>query len=249
MRVGSGGSPCRIARIDADLAGLRHDVEQRLRVGVARPEQHLLGRADLDDAAEVHHGHPVGDRPGEAKVVRHDQDRDPQLVAELHQQGEDLAAHRRVEVRHGLVGDDDLRLEHEGPRDHDALALAAGELVREEQVEALGGPQPRARQRLRDEILLGLAVRALIDLVDPQALGDDLVDRLARVQRRRRVLEHHLDLAPERAEAPAVRRQAPCPGTGSRRAGAGSDRRSHARSWSCRSRTRRRARAPRLRAA
>ena len=39
-----------------------------------------------------------------------------------------------------------------------------------------------------------------VDLVDPQALGDRLVDRLARVQRAGRVLEHDLHLAPVLAQ-------------------------------------------------
>ena len=64
-------------------------------------------------------------------------------------------------------------LEGQGAGDHHALALSARQLVRVEQEEALGRPQPGPRQRLRDQLLLGLAVRARVDLVDPQALGDD----------------------------------------------------------------------------
>ena len=198
IRVGSGGSPWRI-----DLRGaarLRHHVQQGPRVGVARTLQDLLGGPDLDDAPEVHHRDPVGHGPGQAEVVGDDHDRDPQLVAQLHQQREDLAADRCVEVRHGLVGDDHGRVEHEGARDHDPLALAAGQLVRVQEEEALGRPQPGPRQGPRDQLVLALLVRAFVDPVDPQALGDDLVDRLARVERRRRVLEHHLDVPPVRAQ-------------------------------------------------
>ena len=56
---------------------------------------------------------------------------------------EDLAADRRVEVRDGLVGDDDLGLQHKRAGDHHALALAARELVRIPKEEALGRAQPR----------------------------------------------------------------------------------------------------------
>ncbi len=48
---------------------LRHHREQRPRVGVAGRAEHLLGRAGLDDPAEVHHRDPVGDVPGQAQVV------------------------------------------------------------------------------------------------------------------------------------------------------------------------------------
>ena len=51
--------------------------EQRPRVRVRRLGQHLLRRPDLDDAAQVHHRDPVGDRPRQAQVVRDDQDADP----------------------------------------------------------------------------------------------------------------------------------------------------------------------------
>src|SRR5687768_6349131 len=42
-----------------------------------------------------------------------------------------------------------------------------------------------------------------MDAVDPEPLGHALVDRLARIERRRRVLEHHLDLTAVRAELPS----------------------------------------------
>ena len=54
----------------------------------------------------------------------------PKLVAEPQQQLEDLAADGGVQVRHGLVRDDHLRIEHERAGDHHALALSARELVR-----------------------------------------------------------------------------------------------------------------------
>ena len=85
----------------------------------------------------------------------------PRSVAELHQQLKDLSAHGCVEVRHRLVGDDDLRLQRERPGDHHALSLTARQLVRVRQEEAFRGTKARARQRAADELLLGLAVRSL----------------------------------------------------------------------------------------
>ena len=110
-RVGSGVSP--LSTIGLDVCRLRHHREQRLGVWVLRRGHDLLGRADLDDATEVHDRHPVGDVPGQAKVMGNDDQRQTQFVAQPQQQGEDLPAHRRVEARHRLVGDDDLRVEDE----------------------------------------------------------------------------------------------------------------------------------------
>ena len=46
---------------------------QRLRVRVARRADHLLGGTDLHDLAQVHHGDPVGQHPGERQVVGDEQ--------------------------------------------------------------------------------------------------------------------------------------------------------------------------------
>ena len=69
----------------------------------------------------------------------------PVSLHEPEHQPQDLAAHRRVEARDRLVGDDQRRLEHHRARDHDALALPAGDLVRIALEEPLGRAQPRAR--------------------------------------------------------------------------------------------------------
>ena len=107
-----------------------------------RPGQHILGRADLDDASEIHHRDPVGDGPREPEVVRHHQDGQAELIAEPEEKAKDLAAHRRVEVRHGLVGHQHHRIENQGSRDHHPLALPSGELVRVVEEEPFGGSHP-----------------------------------------------------------------------------------------------------------
>src|SRR5262249_25743212 len=102
-----------------------------------------------------------------------------------------------------------------------ARRLGPRELVGIQEVEALRRAESGARERPVHELRLGLAVRALVDLVDPQALGDDLVDRLARVQRRRRILEDHLDVAavgPQRRRG-AGQRLAPVAGLAALRLG------------------------------
>ena len=134
---------------------LRYDGQQRLRVGVLGRGQHLLGRPGLDDPAEVHHRDPVGDVPGQPEVVGDHEDAEAELLAQLEQQRQDLAADRRVEAGDRLVGDQQLRLEGQRAGDQHALPLAAGQLVRVAQEQRLGRPQPGRRQRGGDQ--LGLA--------------------------------------------------------------------------------------------
>jgi hypothetical protein len=112
-----------------DVVDLGDDRQQGPGVGVAGVGQHGLGRALLDDAAQVHHGQPVGDVPGEAEVVGDDQDGQAEVADQAEQQGQDLTPDRGVEAGHGLVGDQHARLQGQCPGDHHPLALAAGQLV------------------------------------------------------------------------------------------------------------------------
>ena len=89
----------------------------------------LFGLADLDDLAQVHDGDAVTDYPGQREVVGDEQVGHPELLLVGHHELQDVVADRDVEAGHRLVGDDHVGLEHDGPGDADALALAAGELV------------------------------------------------------------------------------------------------------------------------
>ena len=86
--------------------------------------------AELDDAAEIHDGDAVADVLDHGEIVRDEEVGEAEPRLEVDQQVEDLRLDRDVERRDRLVGDDQLRLERERARDADALALAAGELVR-----------------------------------------------------------------------------------------------------------------------
>ena len=96
IRVGSGISPAQHDRLE--LLDLGHHGQQRLGVRVLRRAEHLLGRAALDDPAEVHHRDPVGDVPRQPEVVGDHDDPEPEVVAQPQQQGEDLTADRGVEA-------------------------------------------------------------------------------------------------------------------------------------------------------
>ena len=131
------------------------------------------------------------------------QDTEAERLPQVEQQGQDLAPDRGVERRDRLVGHDQLGRHRQRARDQHPLPLAAGQLVRVAQEQPLGGPQPGRGQRRRDELRLApaLAVGAL-EPVQPDALGDRLVDRVPGVERAGRVLEHELDAPTERPQPP-----------------------------------------------
>jgi hypothetical protein len=54
-------------------AATREHRDKRLGVRVARLEQDLAHLPDLDDPAQVHDGHPVGDVPGDTEVMADDE--------------------------------------------------------------------------------------------------------------------------------------------------------------------------------
>src|SRR5262249_29321735 len=92
-----------------------------------------------------------------------------------------------------LVADDELRVECERPRNANALALAARELVREPVV--VLRVQADDLQKLLDAAL-DLVRRP--DLVHFKRFSDDEADPLPRVQRGVRILEDHHHLPPDR---------------------------------------------------
>ena len=70
---------------------------------------HVAHRADLDDAAGIHHGDAVGGLGDHAHVVGDQHHRRAVLAAQPLQQRDDLRLDRDVERRGRLVGDDQLR--------------------------------------------------------------------------------------------------------------------------------------------
>ncbi len=165
-----------------------HRREQGLRVGVLGVLVERLPVRDLDDLAQIHHGHPVGDVAHHREVVGHEQVGQPELGLELLQQVDDLGLDRDVQRRDRLVADDQARLHGQRPGDADALALAARQLVR---VPAgHGGQQARVAEQLVDPRGAGGPVRH--DAVDGERLRDDLAHRHPRVERAVRVLEDDL---------------------------------------------------------
>ena len=162
-----------------------------------------VGRSDLAQAPEVHDGDAVADVLHDGEVVRNEEDRQVVLLLQVLQQVEDLRLHRDVERGDDLVAHQQLRLQHQGPGDADALALAARELAGPPRAVDVGVDPDLVEHGARrlDPLLLGA------DLPDGQRLGHDVDDASARVQRGDRVLEDHLHLRPQCAQVAAAERR------------------------------------------
>ena len=151
----------------------------------------LLGGAELNGAARVHDHDLVGHVGDDAEVVGdHDDGVAVLLLHRLHEL-DDLRLDRDVEGRGRLVGDKDVRVAGERHGDHDALAHAAGELVRVVLDALLGVGDADHLEQLDGalaRLLLGVAA------VKPEALPQLAPDGVDGVQRRHRVLEDHGDV-------------------------------------------------------
>ncbi len=89
----------------------------------------LVARTLLHDLAQIHHHHVVGDVAHYREIVADEDVSEVQALLQVGQQVQDLRLDREIERRDGLVQHQDFRLQHEGPRNGDALALAAREHV------------------------------------------------------------------------------------------------------------------------
>ena len=92
--------------------------------------EYFRRRADLDDAAEVHHGDAVGDMLHHRQIVRDENHGELHLAREVAEEVQNLRLDGDVECGDRLVGDDELGLDGKRAGDGDALALATGKLVR-----------------------------------------------------------------------------------------------------------------------
>src|SRR3954465_14701192 len=137
----------------------------------------IVPRPKLDGAAEVHDHHAVRDMADDVPIVGDEDVGGPEVVLQVLEQVEDLRLDRDVERRHRLVADDQLRIDRERTRDADALALAAGELVREPVVVL------RIQADDLEQLLYAtLALLVAADAVHLERLPDDRADALARVE-------------------------------------------------------------------
>src|SRR5439155_1667536 len=101
---------------------------------VASPSTSRIGCSDigarLDRLPGVHHHHVVAELRHHTEVVRHEEHRDAEVAREIAEQLQDLQLRGHVERGGRLVGDHERGPARERPRDEQALALPAAELMR-----------------------------------------------------------------------------------------------------------------------
>ena len=170
---------------------VREGRQEPLRVGVPRPPEHLADGALLRHPTGVHDQHLVARLGDDRQVVGDEDQRQPELGAQLLEEAEDLRLDHDVEGGRRLVADDDRRVARERHRDHRPLAHPTGQLVRigaaallrdADKLEELVGPCERRLARLAEALLDGL--------------GDLLTDPFDGVEGIHRTLEDDADLAP-----------------------------------------------------
>jgi len=156
-------------------------------------------RAALDDLAAIDDVQltTVADISGGRHVMRDEHQRDAQVLTQIPEELQDAEAHRHVDHRDGLVGDQNLRVDGQRARDYDSLSLATRECMRIFRQHRVG-IEPDKRKQFLSPALGPCAGFAGFARTHPQRVAEDLRDRAGRVQCRIRILVDHLDLAEQR---------------------------------------------------
>ena len=182
-------------RLQADLVlavevDARNGADQALRIGMVRVLEQPVDGGLLDHLAGIHHHHALRGFRHHAHGMGDQHHRHAEALLHVLQQIEDLRLDGDVERGGGLVGDHQLGLAGQRHRDHDALAHAAGELVRivVHAACALGICTSFSISTARASA--ALSVRPLA----AQAFGDLLADGQHRIERGHRLLEDEADL-------------------------------------------------------
>ena len=99
--------------------------EQLLRIGMLRSAEHARDRPVFDDLAAVQDSDVVTEHPHQRQVMADEHHGEAKTGAQIFQQQKNMRLGRDVEARDDLVGDDEIGLERERPRNAGALALTA----------------------------------------------------------------------------------------------------------------------------
>ena len=166
-------------------------VEEPQSIGMVGAAIDRRGRTDLDGAAGVHDKDTVCVAGHDAEIVGDEDHGRTRFFGELGQELQDLRLDGDVEGGSGLVGEEDLRVAAESHGDHDALAHAAGELVRVA-VEAGDGVRDAHSAEERGRARARLIFRQT--LVKLERLSDLRADLHDRVERGHGLLKDHGDI-------------------------------------------------------
>ena len=168
----------------------RNRAQQALGIGMSGRVENVGLGAELDQVAGVHDGDAVGDVRNDGEIVRDEEHRQSEFVAEVVEQVEDLLLNGDIERGGGLVGNEQLRAVDDGHGDHDALAHASGELMRITAGALFGvgdGNVAHASDRLAPCFRFGDAV------MSEDGFGDLVADTHDRVEGGHGLLENHGD--------------------------------------------------------
>ncbi len=94
----------------------------------------------LDDATQIHHCYAVSNVLDDRKIVADEQQRQAKFILEILQKVDNLSLDRNVECRDCFVTNDEIRFSRKCTGDADALALAAGEFMRQTCCSVFGQP-------------------------------------------------------------------------------------------------------------
>ncbi len=167
----------------------RHGRDQALRVGVLRSGEHRSGIADFDDLAGIHHRDAMRDALDHRHVVRDEEIGE----AEFASAGRSAVRARAPAPRHRAPkpprrARPPIGVEHQRPRDAEALPLAAGELVR---IAGQGSSSGRPT-RFSSIAILSRTAASMRGAGCDAGSARRLSTVEARIERGIRVLEHHL---------------------------------------------------------
>ena len=139
----------------------------------------LVGGCDFHQPPQIHDCNPGGDLLHHAQIMRDKDHGEAEVSLKLGQKIDDLSLHRDIQRRNGLVTDQKLRFQDQGPRNTDPLALSVCEFTR-----VVVDQGWRQANLLHCVLNLGAHVcfrRA--GCMRDKRLGDDISDRHAWVQR------------------------------------------------------------------
>ena len=155
-------------------------------------------RGPLHHLAGVHHGHPIGHARDHPQVMADVHDRRVEFALQVGDQVEHRGLDRHVQGRRRLIHDQQRRIVEQRHRDHDALLLAARNLVR---IALHDVGRIRHIDALEHLDALGFRGRLAQAPMDDQHLGQLVAQKHRGVQRLHRILVDHRDaVAPNLAQ-------------------------------------------------
>src|SRR5471032_1693261 len=155
--------------------------------------------AGFDQTTRLHHEHAISDIADDRKVMRDEEQGEPEFGLEVGQEIENLRLDGDIEGGHRLVADHEFRFEHEGSGDAYTLSLAARKFV----WVALQCRRGQAN-RIDYPANFCFAFASLRHAMNRQGKAQGSFNGMPRIERAVRVLEDHL-------HAPAIRTQCTAP--------------------------------------